>query len=149
MVGVIVAITVLTTASIVPYATAGGDPKIHFTHFDRNGGNLEDGICPESEKSIFYEVRGQTIVELADGPNAGNQLIAPHGTNKVTIVYDNDLTEIKTIIFNAPRNTVNINISALDATSVEINASKIFRASDACGADVPRGTVSSTVFTGF
>jgi len=88
-------------------------------------------------------------VELADGPDVGDKFSAPGGTNKVTIVYNNALTEITTIIFNAPRQTVNINISASDATAVEINASKIFRASGDCGADVPRGTVSSVVFMGF
>jgi len=149
MAGVILSITVLVTGTIVPYATAG-IPKISFTHFDRNGMQVEAGDCGFEVDRITYLIRGKTIVKLADGSNIGTEFKAPGGTDKVGIIYeDEDITDgIVKIQFTRGTTILGIiNIGLGGATSVDINAKKISFAT--CGGDVPKGITSATVFLGF
>jgi len=148
MVGVIVAITVLTTASIVPYATAGM-PLIKFINFDRNGMQVQDGDCGKLDR-IVYLTRGKVIIKLNDGSNMGTEFKAPGGTNTVGIHYDEDINTIIKLQFIRTTTLLGeINLGLGGATSVDINASKINGIANACGGDAPRGTTSATVFRGF
>jgi len=144
MAGLVLSITVLATASIVPYATAGNG-GINFIHFDRNGGQVESGDCGSGTTIAFF-TRGPVIIKLTNGSQNEFQI---RGADQVKILYTGELASIfaMQIISRGGTFVSTISTGFGGATNFDISAPLILGTN--CEGDAPRGTTSSSVSVGF